>query len=223
MLLRSSTRNFRVFGALGALFLFSTSSPVTAQPSNAVQSFVQENIDKGYALLNNDALSEAQRNNQFRGFMLSLMDTRRVGRFTLGPYANSASPADLAAYEKAFANYAVAMYQSRLDQFKHVKVRVTGETQLAPDDIVVNAELSGPSLPNPASPIRAGFRIRKADDGRPVITDMEVEGIWLALWERADFMGFLQQHGGSVAALTEHLRSQAGQIGGDAPANTGAR
>ena len=97
MLLRSSTRNFRVFGALGALFLFSTSSPVTAQPSNAVQSFVQENIDKGYALLNNDALSEAQRNNQFRGFMLSLMDTRRVGRFTLGPYANSASPADLAA------------------------------------------------------------------------------------------------------------------------------
>ena len=216
MRFQSSGPNFRFIGAIGAFLLLSLAWPTAvqaaAQPATSVQAFVQENIDKGYSLLNDDALSDAQRNSQFRTFMLSLMDTRRIGRFTLGPYANSASPADLAAFEKAFSNYAVAMYQARLSQFKHVKVRVTGETQLAPDDVVVNAELSGPSLPNPAYPIRAGFRIRKTEDGHPVITDMEVEGVWLALWERADFMGFLQQHGGSVAALTEHLRSQTGPI-----------
>jgi ABC-type transporter MlaC component len=55
----------------------------------------------------------------------------------------------------------------------------------------------------------------QAPDGHPVITDTAAEGIWLALWERAGFTAFLQQHGGSVAALTEHLRSQADQINAD--------
>jgi phospholipid transport system substrate-binding protein len=215
MALPSSVRRFRSLTAIAAICLVSLTAPAAAAPSNSLQSFVQENIDKGYQLLNNDSLSEAQRNIQFRTFMLSLMDTQRIGRFTLGAYANSASPADLAAFETAFAGYAVAVYQSRLGQFKDVKIRVTGLTQLAPDDAVVNADLSGPSLRNPADPIHVGFRIRKAADGHPVITDMAVEGIWLALWERADFTAFLQQHGGSVAALTGHLRSQADQINAD--------
>ena len=60
--------------------------------------------------------------------------------------------------------------------------------------------------------IRVGFRVRKTSDGRSIITDMQVEGIWLALSERSDFTGFLQQHGGSVAALTDHLRAQADQV-----------
>jgi phospholipid transport system substrate-binding protein len=215
MALPSSVRRFRSLTAIAAICLVSLTAPAAPAPSNSLQSFVQENIDKGYQLLNNDSLSEAQRNSEFRTFMLSLMDTQRIGRFTLGAYANSASPADLAAFEQAFAGYAVAVYQSRLAQFKDVKIRVTGLTQLAPDDAVVNADLSGPSLPNPADPIHVGFRIRQAADGHPVMTDMAVEGIWLALWERADFTAFLQQHGGSVAALTGHLRSQADQINAD--------
>jgi phospholipid transport system substrate-binding protein len=217
---RSSGWKFCI-GAIAAVCLVSFAAPVSAAaPADPLQSFVQMNIDKVYVLLNNDALTQAERNNQFRTFMLSLMDSHRIGRFTLGPYANGASPADLAAFEKAFADYAVAVYQSRLGQFKGVKIRVTGSTQLAADDVVVSAELSGPNLPNPADPIRVGFRIRKADDGHPVITDMGVEGVWLALWERADFTGFLQQHGGSVAALTEHLQSEAQQIGAEGISGT---
>ena len=71
------------------------------------------------------------------------------------------------------------------------------------------------NVDDPNDPIRVGFRIRNAADGRRVITDMEVEGVWLALWERADFTSFLQQHGGKIGALTDNLRAQAQQISAD--------
>lgn len=176
------------------------------------EAFVQENIDNAYAMLGNASLSPAQRSVRFRSFMLSLMDTGRIGRFTLGRYANSAPPAAVADFEKAFADYAVAVYESRLSEFKDLKTRVTGSAVLGKDDIVVAATASGPGLPNPANPVRVGFRVRRNSDGRLILTDMDVEGIWLALWERADFASFLQEHGGDVAELAQHLRSEAGQM-----------
>lgn len=181
-------------------------------PQNAAEAFIQENIDYAHAVLSNSSLSPAERNARFRSFILSLMDTGRIGRFTLGRYANSASPAALADFEKAFADYGVAIYESRLNEFKELKMRVTGSAVLGKDDTVVAASVTGPGLPNHANPVRIGFRVTSDSNGRLTITDMDVEGIWLALWERADFTSFLQQHGGDVAELARHLLSEADQL-----------
>lgn len=199
--------------AIFCLFSSSAGAAETAHQS-AAEAFVQENIDNAYAVLGNPSLTPAERNTRFRSFILSLMDTGRIGRFTLGQYANSAAPAVVADFEKAFADYAVAVYESRLSEFKDLKMRVTGSAVLGEDDIVVAASASGPGLPNPANPVRVGFRVRTNSNGRLVVTDMDVEGIWLALWERADFTSYLHQHGGDVAELARHLRSEAGQLSG---------
>jgi len=199
--------------AVGAFFLCAVhAAGAENMRQSEAEAFVQKNIDNAYAVLGNASLSPAERNARFRSFMLSLMDTGRIGRFTLGRYANSASPAAVADFEKAFADYAVAVYESRLSEFKDLKTHVTGSAVLGADDIVVAATASGPGLPNPANPVRVGFRVRRNSDGRLILTDMDVEGIWLALWERADFTSFLQAHGGDVAELAKHLRSQAEQL-----------
>jgi len=72
-----------------------SASPSQAAAANPAESFVQENVDKGYAILNNTSLSDEQRRAQFRDFILSLTDSRRIGMFTLGPYANSAKKEDI--------------------------------------------------------------------------------------------------------------------------------
>lgn len=199
--------------ALSAFCLFAADAAFAEPMGQSVaEAFVQENIDHAYALLGNSSLSQEQRNARFRTFLLSLTDTNRVGRFTLGQYANSASPAAVADFESAFADYGVAVYESRLSEFKNLKIRVTGSAVLGEDDIVVAATASGAGLPNPATPVKLGFRIRKDTNGRLILTDMDVEGIWLALWERADFTSFLQQHGGDVGELARHLQSQASQL-----------
>lgn len=207
-------RSSRAAIALAACLLPAHAAFADTAPQSAAETFVQENIDHAYALLSNRSLSPAQRKASFRTFLLSLTDTDRVGRFTLGQYANSAPPAAVADFEGAFAEYGVAVYESRLSEFKNLKIHVTGSAVLKEDDTVVAAFASGAGLPNPATPVRLGFRIRKDSDGRLILTDMEVEGIWLALWERADFTSFLQQHGGDVAELARHLHSQADQLNG---------
>ena len=139
--------------------------------------------------------------------MLSLTDARRIGMFTLGQYANSASKEDIEAFINAFSEYAVAVYELRLSKYKGQTLKVTGSVQRAADDVVVNTDVVNPGTPN-AQPLKAAFRVRKTSDGRPIVTDIQVEGVWLALSQRSDFTGFLQQHGGRLPDLTTDLQRQ---------------
>jgi phospholipid transport system substrate-binding protein len=201
-------------GAMAAftIVLATLASPkAMAAAANPAEAFVQQNIDRGYDILNNKSLSTQQRRNQFRDFMLSLTDTRRIGMFTLGQYARGASKADTDAFVAAFSDYAIAVYESRLSKYSGQSLKVTGSIQRAPDDVVVNADVVNPEAPN-AQPIHAAFRVRKNAEGRSIVTDIQIEGVWLALSERSDFTGFLQQHGGSIRALTENLHVQAEQL-----------
>ena len=93
---------------LAAIMVFPAQSAF-AQAGNPAEAFVQQNVNRGYQILNNPALSGAQRHDQFRDFLLTLTDLHRIGTFTLGQYANSASPADLQAFDKAFTDYSVAV------------------------------------------------------------------------------------------------------------------
>lgn len=202
--------------------LFSVAAPARAAAANPAESFIQQNIDKGYTILNSTQLSDEQHRTQFRNYMLALTDTKRIGTFTLGQYANSAPKADVEAFTNAFTDYAVAVYETRLSKYKGQTLKVTGSQERAADDVVVNADVtSAPGAANTPT-FKAAFRVRKTMDGRPIITDMQVEGIWLALSQRSDFTAFLQQHNGSVAALTDDLKRQTAQLTA-APANGGAQ
>ena len=192
---------------VAAIAMLSTSELSAAPAANPAEAFVQENIEKGYAVLNSTTLSDEQRRAQFRDFMLSLTDARRIGMFTLGQYANSASKEDIEAFINAFSEYAVAVYESRLSKYTGQSLKVTGSAQRAADDVVVNTDVVNPGTPN-AQPLKAAFRVRKTSDGRPIVTDIQVEGVWLALSQRSDFTGFLQQHGGRLPDLTTDLQRQ---------------
>jgi phospholipid transport system substrate-binding protein len=198
-----------------ALFVLSLVAPQPARAAGSAtsaESFVQQNIDRGYAILNDDSIPDPQRRMQFRQFMLSLTDPRRIGLFTLGPYVRGASKAEIDSFVDAFTDYAVAMYESRLGKYKGQTIKVTGSQERSPDDIIVFADVID-SNQRSAQPIKAAFRVRTAGSGNWIVTDMQVEGVWLALSERSDFTGFLAQHNGSIPALTTDLERQAKEIG----------
>src|SRR5579884_568218 len=115
-------RAFLVMAA-GAAASLAVSLPARANPA---EDYVQQNINKGLAILNNRQLSTDQRRAQFENFLLSLTDMKRIADFTLGQYRRSASPADLAAFEAAFQNYATAVYQSYFSKYAGQTLKVTG-------------------------------------------------------------------------------------------------
>jgi ABC-type transporter MlaC component len=200
----SPFRSANFIGTIAVLVTTLFCAPAAFAVTQA-EGFVQQNIDKGYTILNDDSLSVDQRHLQFRNFMLGLTDTNRIALFTLGQYANGASRTELGAFESEFADFEFTTYESLLSKFKGLTLKVTGSTELAEDDIVVNVDVVRFNSTNSAQPVKAAFRLRKAADGRLIVADIQVEGIWLSLVQRSDFTGFLQQHGGSIAALTDQL------------------
>ncbi len=181
-----------------------------AQASPAAEAFVQDNIHKGLDILNNKALSIDQRRSQFETFLMGLADMKRIADFTLGQYRRGASPADVAAFEDAFHNYATAVYQSYFAKYAGQTLKVTGSTDLAPTDTVVKTALINPNDHSGQTPLEVDFRVR-TDQGAPVVTDFSVAGIWLSVEERDQFIAFLGQNNGNIHTLITHLNDVAKQ------------
>ena len=182
-----------------------------ARATPATEIFIQLNVDKGYMILNSTSLSAAERREQFRALLLGLAASRRIALFTLGPFVTGAAPADVDAFVEAFTNYSVAVYENRLDQYKGQTLKVTGSSDRAADDSVVQTELVSPN-PSNGPPIRIAFRVRRGENAAPTVTDMQIEGVSLAMTQRDDFTAYLQQHNGSLPELAKRLRAQSDKL-----------
>jgi phospholipid transport system substrate-binding protein len=170
-----------------------------AAPSQAAESFVGHDINAGLAILKNPALNVAQRNSQFETFLLGITDLKRIALYTLG--TATATPQQQDAFVAAFQNYAVAIYRTYFALYSGQTLNVTGSDARTPDDVIVHTSMA---MTGGAQPLKLDFRVR-LDGGKPVIIDLGVTGVWLAVSQHADFEGFLAQHHGDVTALTAHL------------------
>ncbi|MGB8366034.1 MAG: phospholipid-binding protein MlaC [Rhizomicrobium sp.] len=182
---------------------------VVAAPALAqtpAEAYVQQNVQKGLTILNDHSIPDAQRRAEFREFLTSLTDIRRIALFTLGAARRTASPADIEAFVDAFRDYAVAVYESRLNQYSGQYLRVTGSTEIKPGDDIVETVLVDPSgKSNGQDPIKVDFRVDQ-ENGRSVVVDVSIVGVWLGLEERDQFAAFLQQHNNDISALVTHLQ-----------------
>ena len=180
-----------------------TALPSAAAPTGA-ESFVQANVSKGLAILNNKGASTEQRRSQFETFILGLTDMHRIANFTLGQYRRGASQADQDAFAAAFQSYAIAVYQSYFAKYSGQSLRVTGSQEHAPGDTIVQTQMVDPNDHSGQQPLEVDFRVL-SDNGKFVVIDFSVAGVWLAIEERDQFSSFLGQNGGSIPTLIKHL------------------
>jgi phospholipid transport system substrate-binding protein len=188
------------------LFLLATmagASGLCASPAWAAdpaESFVATNIQQGFDILNDPAASLPQRRERFAAFVIGLTDVRRVAMFLLGSYASTATPADVEAYVAAYQDYILAVYQSYFSQYAGQSLRVVESRERAANDYVVRTMITGKN----AAPMEIDFRVR-TDGAKPVLVDMGLAGIWLALAQRDQFVAVLGQSNGDIKALITHL------------------
>ena len=188
-------------GALTVPFVFSFAAPAWA--ANAAEDFVSGSIQAGFDILNDRAASQAERRERFASFLLGLTDAKRVAVFMLGRYAQTAAQADLDSYVAAYQDYAMTVYQSYFTLYSGQNLRVTSSRERAPGDFVVATNLVGPG----SSPMEIDFRVR-TDGDKPLLVDVGVAGVWLALAQRDEFLSVLAQNNGDIKALTGHLRAR---------------
>lgn len=207
----------RIAAVIATLMLCAAGTLLDSGPVRAsveTEAFIQDTIDRGYEILNSTTMSDEERSAEFYDFMVALTDIRRIALFTLGPYVNRASESDIDDFVDTFTDYAVTVYEDRLSRYTGQTMMVTSSNDRADDDSVVNAVVYTPNDeidPNTQS-FNVAFRVRKDADGDSIIIDMQVEGVWIAVSQRADFTSFLQRNNGSLPALSDSLRRQVDQI-----------
>jgi len=189
------------FGAAVAMGPLAT----IARAATPVETFVQQSIDQGIAILKNKTLSDAERRAQVRDILFRLIDAKKIGLFALGSARGKASQADLDAYVDAFKAFTVASYESRLSGYDGQALKITTSTARAPGDYLVTAALVDPSDPQDTDSLQIVFRVLD-EGGKFAVVDASIAGVWMGLAQRDDFSSFLSQHGESVLALTAHLK-----------------
>jgi phospholipid transport system substrate-binding protein len=171
------------------------------------ETFTQSLIDQGVAILSDSSGGVASRNSRFRSFLEQYADIRAAAMFTLGNYRRSASPAEIDDFAAAFKEYAIAIYEKRLEQYAGQTLKVTRSVTNKPGDFTVHAEEAGKGQ----DALKVAFRLL-GSEGSYRFVDVNVAGVWLSVEQRDQFSSFLSSNGGKVQLLTADLRRQANSI-----------
>lgn len=196
--------------ALGFLVLTISSVAHGEGGDQAAETYIQQMSDQAYHILNHKDLDAAGRAEAFRGLVRTSFDFQRIGMFALAKHRRQASREDVVTFLRAFENYAINIYQSRLSEYSGERLKVTGsmirkETVKA-REVIVAAKIS---FSDGSPPWDVNWRVY-ARDGKYQVVDVQVAGIWMALEQRSQFSSIIQREKGSVAALTEILQEKAG-------------
>jgi len=186
---------------LGAGALSVSFAPL-AMAANPAEAFIGGNIQAGFDILNDQGISAAQRRERFAAFLLGLTDVKRVALFLLGRYAATVPQGDLDAYVAAYQDYVLAVYQSYFARYAGQSLHVISSRERAPGDFVVTTNMVGAGT----APMEVDFRVR-TDGAKPVLVDLGIAGVWLALAQRDEFLAVMAQNNGDIKALTAHLRA----------------
>lgn len=182
-------------------------APAFAQARDAqAEGFVATQSQRALSILNNRSLSEGQKATQFRGFIDQVANVPSITRFVLGKYSRTVTPQQYQQFAAVFRTYASSVYESRLDEYRGERFRVTGSQVRRPGDVVVSSVVEGGQLSQPRT---VRWRVIRDDRQQWRVVDVEVAGIWLAITQQQDFVATIDNAGGNINVLINQLRGQA--------------
>jgi phospholipid transport system substrate-binding protein len=179
----------------------STGFVLVAEDAKGAEAFIDKMAQQGIGFLSNASIDDAARKGEFKKLLNNNFDMNTIGRFVLGRYWKSASDAQKTEYMGLFKKMIVEVYSRRFSDYQGQKLEVRGSRAEGAADILVNSAI----VPTSGPEVGVDWRVRKKD-GQYKIVDVIVEGVSMAVTQRADFASVIQRGGGDLNVLLAHLR-----------------
>jgi phospholipid transport system substrate-binding protein len=145
--------------------------------------------------------SEAAMLREFERIFQTYADVPTIARSVLGPPARSASNAQLRAFTSAFQDYFSAKYGRRFREFIGGSIQVNSTRPVRSFfEVISTVSLSS------GSPFELRWLVSDGS-GRPLFFNLIIAGVNLMISERTEIGAMLEARGGSIDALTQHLRT----------------
>ena len=192
---------------LMVLLAATLATPAFAVP--AEQAFVQGLGEKALSILADKSISETQAKITFKKMMNDNFDLPAIGRFVLGRYWHSATPAQQQEYNTLFHRMVEKIYTDRFSLYSGETFKVTGSrADPSGGDTMVISQVVRPQGP----PVNVEWRVRQVN-GQPKILDVVVEGVSMSVTQRAEFASVIQRGGGNLEALLQMMRDRTVVVG----------
>lgn len=173
----------------------------TDPAAQGATSFINTMASKAVQFLGDKSLSELQKKSQFRTLLFADFDMDTIGRFSLGTYWNSATPAQRQQYLSLFREMIAQVYSQRFEGYNGQKFQVKGSESAGGNDTLVHSSI----IPTDGPEIDVDWRVRNKG-GQYKVVDVVVAGVSMAVTQRSDFSSVIQRGGGNINVLLDHLR-----------------
>ncbi|MEZ5937874.1 MAG: ABC transporter substrate-binding protein [Hyphomonadaceae bacterium] len=171
------------------------------------ETFVEKNANAVLQVLNDNSLTPDQRAKTFAGYMNKFAHMPSIAQRVLGPKARELTEDQRQRYFKAFEDYALAVYQYRLDQFRGEAIKVTASENEGPRRYLVTTEIKSADT---GQQTRVVWDVLESQDGasyrvRDVALDIKGNQIWLAQDQARDFQTILDRNHGDIDKLIDEI------------------
>ncbi len=199
--------SFRALAIAGAMAASIGVAPAFADAKS--EKYVEEQANYVLSVLNDEALDDEARAAKFSEFMNTFADFRAIARRVLGPATRQMSEQQLEAYYQAFEQYAVAVYQDQLDQFRGEEIRVTGSRDLSDRNSHVGSMIKSSDT---GKDVEVVWDVLESRDGsKYLVRDVALNiggnnQFWLAVDQHQDFQAFLKRNNNDIDALIQNIK-----------------
>ncbi|MHA1599583.1 MAG: MlaC/ttg2D family ABC transporter substrate-binding protein [Alphaproteobacteria bacterium] len=176
-----------------------------AAPATDPADFVRDFGNRVIATATDDSLSPGQRQEALEHLLSAGIDARRIGRFVLGKYGRRATDAERAEFDRLFAAGIVTTYSRHLGNYAGEVLEVRGAQLRGERGAIVSSRVvrtDGPA-------VAVEWRLRHDDAGTWRVVDVVIEGLSMALSQRAEYTAVIRASQGRVEGLLVRLREQA--------------
>jgi len=181
-----------------------------AQPAFAdakSEAYVEASANKVLKVLSDDTMTDDARAVKFSQFMHEFAHVPTIARRVLGVSGRSLSEADFNKYYKAFEEYAIAVYEVQLDQFRGEALKITGSTDIDARRSQVKSLIRSSQS---GKDVEVIWDVLQSSDGktyrvRDVGLNLNGSILWLAQDQQAQFESFLDRNNGDVDKLVARI------------------
>lgn len=165
-----------------------------------VENLTREGIEK----IVNSTSSQAEKNKVFRELFTENLDLDFIGKYVLGRYWRTATPAEQKEFINLYREFNVQTWSKRFDEFKGRKFVFKGTSNASnPQQVFVNTEVPMKE----GTPASVKWRVYEKN-GKLRIIDIIIENVSLAQTARNEYTAFIAKSPNGVKGLLEHLRQK---------------
>ena len=180
------------------LFLTYSNKSFSIEPDVFIQSTVNRAADTLGGNFTRD-----ERIEQLKQIAKDTVDITGIGYYSLGSHRKNLSKEQLSTYKKAFEEYFLKSFSSRLAEYSNPEIEVISKNKLNKNYTIVLSKLIATDT---RPEVKIEWRLYTKNPENLLIRDLIIEGLSLARTQKEEFSSIINSNDGKIEALLKSLK-----------------